>query len=50
MFLLEYNGKCYDWAARQTLSNERSITGSKLATWFESLKATVIASGIKPLK
>jgi hypothetical protein len=39
----------YAFVAKQTLSSECSTTGSRLATWFESLKAIVMASGISPL-
>lgn len=39
----------YEFSAKQTLSIECSTTGSRLATWLESLRAIVTASGIIPL-
>jgi hypothetical protein len=39
----------YEFSAKQTLSIECSTTGRRLATWLESLRAMVTASGIIPL-
>jgi hypothetical protein len=48
-FLISKAAPPYELSAKQTLSIECSTTGSRLATWLESLRAIVTASGIIPL-